>query len=314
MRAIHRGILTTMHFSRAADRLVLRKQLWRVLHHGHGLTGHAFNFLLVLFILLSIAILPLEFLPAFTRYHGTLLLIEIIVTSVFTIEYLLRVWAAPSRMRYIFSFFGVVDLLSILPFYLGLLGTQYIRVLRLVRLLRLGEIEAAAAADEEDTMEHGIGIVEGEQVQHVITHHPVFLLYSCLPPLLSTTAALAILFLFPPHPITVTVSATLFLFALLFLWKAWLDYSYDVIYLTSRRMIFQNQHILGRSINQINYHTITNVKPFYPSIVSYLFGYGSLGIDTAAGDVPGHMELHIVRHHEKAAHLIMCKCFEEKKI
>lgn len=302
-----------MHLKRAEARQLFRERLWHVLHHGHGLTGHALNFVILTLILISLAILPLEFLPAFTRYHRTLAAIEIMTTSVFSVEYLLRVWSAPSRLRYIFSFFGIVDLLSILPFYLGFLGTQYVRVLRLVRLLRLGEIEAAAAADEEDVMEQGVGLVEGEQIEHVITHHPVHLLFSCIPPLLATTAALGILFLFPPTPVALSASATIFLFALLFLWKAWLDYSYDVIYLTSRRIVFQNQHILGRSINQVNYHAITNVKPYYPSIVSYLLGYGSLNIDTAAGDTPGHMELHIVRKHEKAAHLIMSKCMHKEQ-
>lgn len=302
-----------MHLSRAEERAILRQQLWRVMHHGHGPTGHAFNFVLIAFILISLAILPLEFIPAFKQYHGVLSMIEIAVTSVFTVEYLLRIWAAPKPLHYIFSLFGIVDLLSVLPFYLGFLGTQYLRVLRLVRLLRLGEIEAAAAADGEEAMGQGIGIVEGEQIEYIVTHHPVQLLLSCLPPLLATIGALVVPLLLPPGLITITVSVTLFLFALLFLWKAWLDYSYDVIFLTTHRMICQNQHILGRSINQVAYHAITNVKPSYPSIISYFLRYGSLQIDTAAGDSPGHMELDFVRNHESAAHKIMQKCFGDKR-
>lgn len=298
----------------ARERSIIRSQLWKVLHHGRGHTGHAFNFLLVTFILLSLAILPLEFAPAFRPYHGALATIEIITTSVFTLEYVLRIWSAPRRLRYIFSFFGIIDLISILPFYLGLIGTQYVRVLRLVRLVRLGEMEAAAAEDEETAMEEGIGIVPGQEtIEYIITHHPIHLFLNCFPPILITTAALTVLLLGAPTMITVTISVTLFLFAILFLWKAWLDYSYDVIYLTSKRMIFQNQHILGRSINQVNYHAITNVKPYYPTVISYLLGYGSLGIDTAAGDSPGHMELHIVRAHEQAAHRIMQKCMGAKR-
>ncbi len=303
-----------MNLNKAEERDALRKQLWNVMHHGRGHTGHAFNFILVLFILISLAILPLEFLPTFSRFHGALSIIEIITTSVFTLEYCLRIYAAPARLRYAFSAFGIIDLLSILPFYLGFLGTQYLRALRLIRLLRLGEIEAAAAEDEEQVMEEGIGLISGEEnVEYIVTHHAIFLLFGCLPPIIATTAALVLLFLLPPGPIGLTVSITLFLFALLFLWKAWLDFSYDVIFITSQRMIFQNQHILGRSINQVNYRAITNVKPYYPGIVSYLIGYGSLVIETAAGDQPGRMELHVVRDHEKAAHHIMHKCFGTDK-
>ncbi len=281
------------------------------MHHGRGHTGHAFNFLLVVFILVSLAILPMELIDFFSQYHRALYIVEIVITAVFTVEFILRLWAAPQRWRYIFSFYGIIDLLSILPFYIALFGTQYVRALRLIRLFRLGEIEAAAAGDEEQVMEEGIGISGNEEnVEYVVTHHPILLFIGALPPILLSTAALAIILLWPPNPVTLTIALTIFLFSIIFLWKAWLDYSYDVIFVTSDRMIFQNQHILGRSIHQINYHSITNVKPYYPSLISYLIGYGSLVIETAAGDQPGRMQLHMVRKHEKAAHCIMRKCFQ----
>ncbi|MBI5793576.1 ion transporter [Candidatus Uhrbacteria bacterium] len=290
-----------------------RKQLWEVLHHGRGHTGHAYNFLLVLMILLSLAILPLELLSSFQRFHFALNVIEIATTSIFTVEYLLHIWAAPKRLRYMFSLFGIIDLLSILPFYAGLFGTQYIKALRLIRLVRIGEIDAAAAEDEEAVMEEGIGITGEETVEYIVTHHPIFLFIGCLPPILATTVALMILLLSAPGPIPVTAGLTLFFFALLFLWKAWLDFSYDVIFITSQRLIWQNQHILGRSINQVNFHAITNVRPYYPSLVSYIMRYGSLIIETAAGDEPGRIVFHVVRDHEKAAHKIMHKCFGSRK-
>lgn len=60
---------------------------------------------------------------------------EIIVVGLFTVEYAYRIYAAPKRSRFIFSFYGLVDLLAILPFYLGLFVD--LRTLRMVRLLRL---------------------------------------------------------------------------------------------------------------------------------------------------------------------------------
>lgn len=63
---------------------------------------------------------------------------EIVVVMAFTAEYLYRIYAAPNRLRFIFSFYGLVDLLAILPFYLALaLDLRALRLLRFMRLLRL---------------------------------------------------------------------------------------------------------------------------------------------------------------------------------
>ncbi|MDO8649620.1 MAG: ion transporter [Candidatus Peregrinibacteria bacterium] len=288
--------------------MTFREKLWNVIHNGKGQTGHAFNLLLIVLIILSIAILPLELIPTLSEYHGMLTILEIITTIAFTIEYILRIYAAPRRLRYIFSFYGFVDLFSILPFYFAFFGTQYIRALRLIRLVKIGEIEAAAAEEEDETMEHAVGLADNEQVEYIVTHHPLYLFFGCIPPVLACSAGLTVLLTFPYHPVSLSISGVLFFFALIFLWKAWLDFSYDVLYITSQRLISQNQHILGRSINQVNYHAITNVKPFYPSMVSYLLGYGSIVIETPSAAV-GHIELSTVREHEKAAHIIMHKCF-----
>lgn len=289
----------------------LRRQLWAILHDGQGMSGRAFNLLLIVVIIASLALLPLEFIHQLSPYHGALATLEIFTAVLFTLEYALRIYAAPNRTRYLFSFYGLVDFFSIAPFYLGFLGTQYLRALRLLRIIRvlkLGEIGAAAAEDGESRMRRGVGLVEDERVEYVVTRHPVYLIVGCLPPLLSTSAAVAVLLAFDAHPVPITVAVCLLLFAMVFLWKTWLDFGYDVIYVTNRRLILQNQYILGRSINQVNYHAITNVIPYYPSTLGYVLRYGSLKIETTAAE-PGHIELHTVRRHEKAAHVIMEKCF-----
>jgi hypothetical protein len=296
-----------MDMTKKEKRQQAREQLWCVMHDGRGGSGHAFNFGLVILILISVAIIPLEFLPHFNRFAHFVVIVESIIVALFTVEYLLRVYAAPNRLRYIFSFFGIIDLLSIMPFYAGVFGTEYIRVVRLIRLFKLIEIEPAAERDELLTMAKGIGLIDGERVEHIVTKSPIILLFGSIPPLFALTFGLIILLTFE-GAIALTISIVLFFFALIFLWKAWLDYSYDVIYVTNYRLIFQNQHILGRHINQVNYPSITNVKPFYPNPISYIFRYGSLVIDTAA-EHPGQIGLHAVRRHEKAAHIIMEKCF-----
>lgn len=292
-------------------RRIAREQLWAMMHNGKGRMGQVFNFMLVLFILVSVSIIPLEFVPDYPRFAHVIHLMESIIVGTFTLEYILRVYAAPNRLRYIVSFFGLIDLLSIMPFYAGIFGTEYIRILRLVRLLKLAEVEGAAQTDENKTMQKGLGLIDGEKVEKVITKSPIVLFFGVMPPVVSLSFGLIILLTFQGY-VAISISVTLFIFAFIYLCKSWLDYSYDVIYITNYRLIFQNQHLLGRSINQVNYHSITNVKPFYPNPFSYIARYGSLVIDTAA-EHPGQIGLFHVRKHEQAAHCIMQKCFEAGK-
>jgi len=283
-----------------------------VLHEGKGRPGKVLNFSLIVLVLLSVAILPLEFLPNFPKFDGVLYTVEAIVIGVFTVEYLLRIYAAPNRLKYIFSFFGIVDLISIMPFYAGLFGTEYVRALRLVRFIKIAEIESSAQNDEEEQMHKGVGLVEGERVEYVVTKSPIVLFLGAIPPVIAIGFGLATLLAFEGDPLSIAVAVVLFLFGLIFVWKMWLDFGYDVIYVTNYRLIFHNQHLLGRSINQVSYPAITNVKPFYPSVFSYLLRYGSLVVDTAA-EHPGQIGLHTVRKHEHAAHIIMQKTFEAKQ-
>ena len=284
----------------------MRTRIWNVLAYGRGTIGSLYTVLLVSCIILSLAVLPLEFLPVLSKYHDVLIAIEIITTILFTAEYALHIYAAPDRRKYVFSFYGIVDLLSVLPFFLGFLGTQYVRgfrLLRLVRLIRLGEI-GTASPEEDAKLNRGLNLVPGETIEYVVTMHPIYFIIGCLPPILSCSIALGILLYFGENVVILTLSIALFLFAIVFIWKTWLDYRFDVIYVTSRRLIWQNQYLLGRSINQVNYHAITNVKPYFGTFFGYLLRYGSIKIETNAAET-GHTELHMVRNHEQAAHIIM---------
>ncbi len=68
--------------------------------------------------------------------RGPLLAADIAIATIFSIEYLLRLWIAPKKLRYIFSFYGLVDLLSILPTVLMLRGMTFLRVLKVLRILK----------------------------------------------------------------------------------------------------------------------------------------------------------------------------------
>ncbi len=294
-----------MLLSTKEKRLKNREILWDILQHGHGRMGAIFHITLIALILVSSALIPLEFLLPKGPAHTVIAVLEAIVVGLFTTEYVLRLYAAPKRMQYIFSFFGIIDFLSIFPFYAGVFGSPFIRLISLIRLFKLGQIDAAAEMASATDMRKDMGLVEGENVEHVVTKSPVSLIIGVIAPLFALTFGLGVL-LQGIGIIAIAVSVGLILFALIFLWKAWLDFSYDVIYVTNYRLIFQNQHLLGRSINQVSYNAITNVKPRYPNALSYILRYGSLVIDTAA-EHPGQIQLHTVRQHEKAAHIIMQK-------
>ena len=90
----------------------------------------------------------IETLPDLSpRFRTLLWAFEIFTVAIFTIEYGYRLWTAENRFRFAFSFFGIVDLLSILPFFLSLSvdlrSFRIVRLLRLVRILKLGRTQKA---------------------------------------------------------------------------------------------------------------------------------------------------------------------------
>ncbi len=109
-----------------------------------------FNAALAFLIIVSVGAVILESVePIRERYPVSFIAIEHIATAIFIVEYALRVWTAVDlndagdhhpfwgRWRYVRSFFGIIDLLSILPAVLGFFGASDFRVLRLLRLLRM---------------------------------------------------------------------------------------------------------------------------------------------------------------------------------
>ncbi|MAY54593.1 MAG: voltage-gated potassium channel [Gammaproteobacteria bacterium] len=90
-------------------------------------------------ILYSVLCFSLETLPDLDeQFRRFLRYSEILIVAIFTIEYLTRIVLSKKRLRFVFSFYGLVDLLAILPFYLAF--AVDLRTLRLVRLLRLVRI------------------------------------------------------------------------------------------------------------------------------------------------------------------------------
>jgi voltage-gated potassium channel len=105
--------------------------------------GRKFDRALIVLIVLSILIVIIETIPEVeSHYFKIFFVIEWIITIFFTVEYLIRVYVEKNAKRYMFSFFGMVDLLAIIPTYLStfVFGSQHLLVLRGLRLLRIFRI------------------------------------------------------------------------------------------------------------------------------------------------------------------------------
>lgn len=114
-----------------------------VIYGTHTQAGRLFDIALLVLIVYSVIIVMLESLPRFdVKYHNFFDISEWIVTILFTIEYILRIVCINKPRKYIFSFFGIVDLLSTIPKYLSyfVVGSQYITAFRALRLLRVFRI------------------------------------------------------------------------------------------------------------------------------------------------------------------------------
>lgn len=117
-----------------------REWLWRVIFLSDTRAGKAFDIALLWLISLSVLVVMLESVDSIRLRHFRLLWgLEWFFTLVFTAEYAVRLWVVRNRRSYALGFFGIVDLISILPTYLELVisGSHYLMVVRILRLLRM---------------------------------------------------------------------------------------------------------------------------------------------------------------------------------
>ncbi|HEX5714797.1 MAG TPA: ion transporter [Thermoanaerobaculia bacterium] len=120
-----------------------RSKLHEVIFEADTPAGKAFDIALLVAILASVLVVVLESVPSVRADHGrTIWVAEWGFTILFTVEYLLRLIAVRQPARYARSFFGIVDLLAVLPTYLSMLlpGAQAFLVVRALRLLRVFRI------------------------------------------------------------------------------------------------------------------------------------------------------------------------------
>ncbi|AZI32125.1 ion transporter [Kaistella carnis] len=125
------------------ERTKWKRQLFRIIFKSDTKMGRLFDLLLLVLILVSTFIVMMESVQIFdAKFHNAFVILEIIITAFFTIEYALRILTIKNKKAYIFSFFGIIDFLAILPFYLSLFFpiTKYFLILRMLRMLRIFRI------------------------------------------------------------------------------------------------------------------------------------------------------------------------------
>ena len=128
----------------------MRPTLKQIVEDNTTPTGRAFDVFIQILIVLSLVEYAVETVPDLAAGTRALLrYLEIAIVAVFTIEYILRIAVADNRKQFVCSFYGIFDLIAILPFYLALavpyiallgLDLRFIRVIRLLRLFRAFKI------------------------------------------------------------------------------------------------------------------------------------------------------------------------------
>lgn len=122
---------------------LFRQRVYIIIYGVNTPAGKAFDVGLLVVILLSVFTITLETVHGIDqRYHKELFVLEWVFTLLFTLEYALRIFVSKRPWRYIFSFYGLIDLLSIIPMFLSIFiqGSHILSSLRILRLLRLFRI------------------------------------------------------------------------------------------------------------------------------------------------------------------------------
>jgi voltage-gated potassium channel len=121
----------------------IRYHIYEIIFKADTPAGKFFDLALIGLIVLSVAIVIVESIEQFhIKYFLAFQIAEWTITIAFTIEYLLRTYVVRKPLKYIFSFYGIIDFLAILPTYMSIIfaGSQYLSTIRALRLLRIFRI------------------------------------------------------------------------------------------------------------------------------------------------------------------------------
>jgi voltage-gated potassium channel len=137
-----------------------RERVYEVIFEADTPAGKLFDVLLFVAIMTSVGLTMLSSVKPIRVEHGTLLFsLNALFTLLFSVEYGLRLWCARNPALYARSFFGVVDLLAVLPFYIGLFipGTRFLDVIKVLRMLRIFRVlKMAQYVGEADLLKNAL--------------------------------------------------------------------------------------------------------------------------------------------------------------
>lgn len=121
----------------------LKHKLYVIIFESDTRMGKLFDMFLLGFIVTSVLVVILDSVHAYSnRFSLLFTILESVFAIFFTVEYILRIYCSPKPRAYIFSFFGIIDLLATLALYLSFIitGTHYLVVIRAFRLIRIFRI------------------------------------------------------------------------------------------------------------------------------------------------------------------------------
>lgn len=130
------------HYYEPEDKL-WKRFLYRIIYRSDTRLGKLFDIILLALILVSTAIIMMESIPMLDKkFHIYFIILEWIISLLFSAEYMMRIAVIKNKKNYIFSFFGIIDLLSLIPFYLSFFFpfTKYFLIFRMLRMLRIFRI------------------------------------------------------------------------------------------------------------------------------------------------------------------------------
>ena len=250
------------------------------------------NGILLFLVLWSISLLPLYFFDLPPAKYNTLVTFEKIILTIFSFEYVIRVWISPSPLRYIFSFKGFIDLVSILPFYISLFipfsNPEIFVSLRVLRLLKFDEVfgtyNTSKCPNKKDILHKSISIFPSEHVEYVVQRHPLIFILFAIPPLFFLFIAMVLFLAIPFFWVSIVFGFIALIAAKIAYLKNWIDQNYDIMLITNERVVFQQRELFGFQSNAVSYNAIHNVLSNNIGFIKWIFRYGDIKIESANRD------------------------------